>query len=190
MKESRPQGGAAMLKKREMADCHALFDLVKHPEVFPFVRNKTETIEEYMFHVKNIIEEEEQGKLISRTILDEWENPIGCISLYEIKGNMGFLGTWLGKPYHGKGYNQRAKNAFFCELFYEKNVETVFMKIRKTNIRSLKAAEKLPYAALADPGRLNGGDSDAFHLFEIPKDLYTLHSLRTFEDESLRLKEA
>ncbi|MGR3205702.1 GNAT family N-acetyltransferase [Bacillus glycinifermentans] len=179
-----------MLKKREMADCHALFDLVKHPEVFPFVRNKTETIEEYMFHVKNTIEEEEQGKLISRTILDEWENPIGCISLYEIKGNTGFLGTWLGKPYHGKGYNQRAKNAFFSELFYEKNVETVFMKIRKTNTRSLKAAEKLPYAVQADPGRLNRGDSDAFLLFEIPKDLYTLHSLRTFEDESLRLKEA
>ncbi|KAA6447814.1 GNAT family N-acetyltransferase [Bacillus swezeyi] len=179
-----------MLKKREMTDCSALFELMTHPEVFPFVRNKAETIEEYMFHVKNMIEEEEQGKLISRTILDEWENPIGCISLYDIEGNEGFLGTWLGRTFHGKGYNQRAKNAFFCELFYEKNIETVLMKIRKTNTRSLKAAKKLPYAIQADPERLKEADCGAFYLFEIPKDLYSLYSMRTFEDENRRLKEA
>ncbi|MEC1591628.1 GNAT family N-acetyltransferase [Bacillus sonorensis] len=179
-----------MLKKREMNDCHALFELMTHPEVFPFVRNKAETIEEYMFHVKNIIEDEEQGKLISRTILDEWNQPIGCISLYELEEQQGFLGTWLGKPYHGKGYNQRVKNAFFCELFYEQNIEAVFMKIRKTNTRSLKAAQKLPYAVQTDSGRLNSADSGAYHLFEIPKDLYILHSLRAFEGGSRRLKEA
>ena len=52
-----------MLKKRELTDCYALFELMIHPDVFPFVRNKAETIEEYMFHVKNMIEEEEQGSL-------------------------------------------------------------------------------------------------------------------------------
>ncbi|MCY8225858.1 GNAT family N-acetyltransferase [Bacillus haynesii] len=176
-----------MLKKRELTDCYALFELMIHPDVFPFVRNKAETIEEYMFHVKNMIEEEEQGKLISRTILDEWENPIGCISLYEIEDQKGFLGTWLGKPYHGKGFNQRAKDAFFCELFYEKQIEAVFMKIRKTNMRSLKAAEKLPYAVKTE---LDWIGSDTFHLYEIPKDLYTLYSMRTFEEENRRLKEA
>ncbi|KJD52204.1 alanine acetyltransferase, partial [Bacillus amyloliquefaciens] len=34
-----------MLKKRELTDCYALFELMIHPDVFPFVRNKAETIE-------------------------------------------------------------------------------------------------------------------------------------------------
>ncbi|MFN2747883.1 GNAT family N-acetyltransferase [Bacillus sp. z60-18] len=179
-----------MLKKRDLSDCAALFELMIHQEVFPFVKHKAKTVEEYMFHVKNVIEEEETGKLISRTIVDEWDNPIGCISLYEIEENEGFLATWLGRPFHGKGYNQQAKNLFLCELFYEKHIETVLMKIRKTNTRSLKAAQKLPYAIQADVGRLNSAHQDTFHLFKIPKDLYTLYSMRTFEDESRSLKEA
>ncbi|HYK72756.1 MAG TPA: N-acetyltransferase, partial [Pseudoneobacillus sp.] len=29
-----------MLKKRDLFECHELFDLMSHPEVFPFVRQK------------------------------------------------------------------------------------------------------------------------------------------------------
>lgn len=102
-----------MLKKRDLADCQELFELMVHPEVFPYVRHKATSIEEYMFITKQLIEAEERGELISRTILDEWGSPIGTISLYDIFDQTGFLGTWLGKPYHGKGYNQLAKDAFF-----------------------------------------------------------------------------
>lgn len=185
-----------MLKKREITDSHALYDLMKDPQISPYVRYKAESMEEYMFQIKNLIEAEEQGKLISRTILDEWGTPIGSISLFDIVDNAGFLATWLGKPYHGKGYNQPAKEQFFNELFYEKDIETIFMKIRKTNIRSLKAAEKLPYVLNADESRkalldqINQGQ-DIYHLFEIPKDFYTLHLLRVQqEQEEDQLKEA
>ncbi len=65
---------------------------------------------------KQTLESEERGELISRTILDEWGTPIGTINLFDIEDNAGFLGTWLGKPYHGKGYNSPAKDAFFQEL--------------------------------------------------------------------------
>ncbi|MDI6535327.1 GNAT family N-acetyltransferase, partial [Bacillus mycoides] len=65
----------------------------------------------------------------------------------------GFLGTWLGKPYHGKGYNNLAKDSFFSELFYELDIETIFMRILKINIRSIKAAEKLQYVNLANETR-------------------------------------
>lgn len=61
-----------------------------HPEVFPFVRQKTECLEEFMFLTKQTIEEEERGETISRTILDEWYNPIGAISLYDIQDGCGF----------------------------------------------------------------------------------------------------
>ena len=87
-----------MLKKRDIHDCHALYDHMIHPDVFPFVRQKANSFEEYLFLTKQTIEAEERGELISRTILDEWGSPIGTISLFDIQDNAGFLGTWLGKP--------------------------------------------------------------------------------------------
>ncbi|WP_071394520.1 GNAT family N-acetyltransferase [Bacillus tuaregi] len=182
-----------MLKKRELHECHELYDLMIHPDVFPFVRHKARSYEEFLFITKQTIEAEERGELISRTILDDWGAPIGTISLYDIQENAGFLGTWLGRPFHGKGYNQRAKAAFFEELFYELNIETVFMRIRTENIRSQKAAEKLPYTINAEESRKSlfeqlNSNGDIYRLFEIPKDLYTLHTKRTTIEDTQRLE--
>ncbi|WP_077213641.1 GNAT family N-acetyltransferase [Bacillus dakarensis] len=186
-----------MLKKRDLHDGHALYELMTHPEVFPFVRQKAYSYDEFLFLTKKTIESEERGELISRTILDEWGNPIGTINLFDLQEKSGFLGTWIGKPYHGKGYNKIAKDAFFQELFYELGIETVFMRIRKENIRSQKAAEKLPYVISANETRkaiydtLNQ-DGDIYNLYEIPKDLYTLHVMRqgVQEEEQSQLLEA
>lgn len=178
-----PNGGIFMLKKRDLHDSHELYELMMHPDVFPFVRQKANSYDEFLFITKQTIEAEERGELISRTIVDEWGAPIGTINLFDIKNNAGFLGTWLGKPYHGKGYNSPAKEAFFQEVFYEGDIETVFMRIRKVNIRSIKAAEKLPYAMKANEtrnsiyGQINSKD-DVYDLYEIPKDRYTFHLLR------------
>jgi RimJ/RimL family protein N-acetyltransferase len=173
-----------MLKKRDLQDSHALFELITHPDVFPFVRQKATTYDEFLFITKQTIEAEERGELISRTIVDEWGAPIGTINLYDIENNAGFLGTWLGRPYHGKGYNSPAKEEFFQEVFYELGIETIFMRIRKVNIRSIKAAEKLPYVLKANETRpslynqLNALE-DVYDLYEISKDQYTLHYMRT-----------
>jgi RimJ/RimL family protein N-acetyltransferase len=186
-----------MLKKRDLHDSHALFDLMTHPDVFPFVRQKAGSYEEYMFITKQTIEAEERGELISRTILDEWGAPIGTINLYDIENNTGFLGTWLGKPYHGQGYNIPAKDAFFQEIFYELGIETIFMRIRKVNIRSKKAAEKLSYVVKANDTRRSlyeqlNSNGDIYDLYEISKDQYTLHIMRTgvIEQDPSKLLEA
>ncbi|MGD6818464.1 GNAT family N-acetyltransferase [Metabacillus sp. 84] len=185
-----------MLKKRDIHDSHALYELMVHPEVFPYVRHKAESIEEYLFLTKQTIEAEERSELISRTILDEWGSPIGTISLFDLQENAGFLGTWLGRPFHGKGYNQAAKDAFFNELFYELGIERIFLRIRKINVRSMKAAEKLPYVMNANDTRkalldqINNGQ-DIYSLYEISKDLYTLYTMRTPSlAEEHHLKEA
>ncbi|MEH7332221.1 GNAT family N-acetyltransferase [Neobacillus drentensis] len=186
-----------MLKKRDLHDSHTLFELMTHPDVFPFVRQKAASYDEFLFITKQTIEAEERGELISRTILDEWGTPIGTINLFDIEENAGFLGTWLGKPYHGQGYNSPAKEAFFQELFYELGIETVFMRIRKVNIRSIKAAEKLPYVIKANESRKSlydqlNANEDVYDLYEIPKDMYTLHFLRngSSQDDSSHLLEA
>lgn len=184
-----PNGGIFMLKKRDLHDSQALYELMTHPDVFPFVRQKADSYEEFLFITKQTIEAEECGELVSRTILDEWGNPIGTINLFDIEDGAGFLGTWLGKPYHGKGYNAPAKEAFFHELFYETGIETVFMRIRKENIRSIKAAEKLPYVVKSNETRLAlyerlNASGDVYDLYEIPKDLYTFHLLRSGTDQT------
>lgn len=170
-----------MLKKRDLNEASALYELIKHPDVFPYVRQKAQSYEEFLFLTKQLIEKEEQGELISRTILNEWMEPIGTITLYDIKDHYGFLGTWIGKPYHGKGYNHLAKEAFFKELFFHLGIEHVYLRIRKQNIRSQKAAEKLPYVIKVDEDRLVNFaeiDPEIFVLYEVPKDLFTLYAMR------------
>ena len=134
-----------MLKKRDLHECRALYNLMTDPAVFTYVRYSCPSYEVYLFITKQLIVEEEQGTCISRTILNEMGQPIGTIDLYQIAHQTGFLATWIGAPYFGKGYNARAKEAFLAELFLEHPIETVYLKIRKQNIRSRKAVEKLPY---------------------------------------------
>lgn len=167
-----------MLKIRELHEVPILFELASHPEVYPYIRHKADTLDEFYFLTKQLIEAEEQGLVISRTILDEYNQPIGTINLFDINNRSGFLATWIGKPYFGKGYNKMAKELFFEELFFHRGIENVFMKVRKTNLRSLKAVEKLGYAILGDdlfPDILKeiNVDGDIYHLFVVTKEHFT-----------------
>ncbi|WP_027417594.1 GNAT family N-acetyltransferase [Aneurinibacillus terranovensis] len=169
-----------MLKKRELSDCRVLFELMSDPAVFPFVRHRANSYEEFLFITKQIMEQEELGALISRTILDEYGHPIGLINLYDIQNRAGFLATWIGKEYFGKGYNQFAKEAFLNELFYEHQIETVYMRIRKENVRSRTAAEKLPYCERHNekPEHLCMNDNaslNQYDLYLIQKSSYIMH---------------
>jgi RimJ/RimL family protein N-acetyltransferase len=170
-----------VLKKRELSDCHVLFELMNDPAVFPFVRHKASSFEEFLFITKQMIEQEEQGELISRTILDECGHPIGTINLYDIKNRSGFIGTWIGKRYFGKGYNQAAKEAFLGELFYEHSIQTVYMRIRKENIRSRTAAGKLPYCERLNempdhPYALAYANTNLYDFYHIQKAGYIMHT--------------
>ena len=166
-----------MLKTRDLHEVPVLFNLLSHPAVYPFVRQKATTSDAYYFITKQTIESEENGELISRTILDEYSQPIGTINLFDIRENYGFLATWIGEPYFGKGYNQHAKEAFFDELFYNLSIEGIFMKIKKTNMRSLKAILKLPYVTAGNNAypevyqHINQYEN-MYDLFVISKDHY------------------
>lgn len=166
-----------MLKMRELQEVPVLYELMTHPEVFPYVREKANTVDEFYFITKQTIEREQNNELISRTILDEFQQPIGTINLFDIENNYGFLATWIGKAYFGKGYNRLAKEAFFNELFFTHSIKGIFMKVRKTNIRSLKAVLKLPYIALANQtypsifAKVNP-DEEIYDLFVISQENY------------------
>jgi RimJ/RimL family protein N-acetyltransferase len=171
------EGFFMMIRKRDMNECQQLFALMVNPAVFPFVRHKAHSYEEYLFLTRQMIDSEDRGESISRTIVDEWGSPIGTINLYDIKEKSGFIGTWIGEPYFGKGYNQKAKTAFFLELFNELGIETVYMRIKKENTRSQKAAEKLPYVTLVSTNYVVEDQHSAFHLYAINKEAFLMHTI-------------
>lgn len=178
-----------MLKNRDLHEVAVLFELMSHPEVFPYVRHKAYSVDECYFLTRKTIEDEENGKLISRTILDEYHQPIGTINLFDIEENFGFLATWIGQPYFGKGYNKPAKEEFFDELFSLHQIEGIFMKVRRTNTRSLKAVCKLPYVTIANETypevyqKLNETE-DIYDLFVITKEHYLSYKQFTNEEVS------
>lgn len=166
-----------MLKTRDLHDVPTLFELLSHPEVYPYVRQKAATSDEYYFMTKQSMAAEAKGELISRTILDKYEQPIGTINLFDMNENYGFLATWIGQPYFGMGYNKVAKEEFFNELFFELNIEAVFLKVRRTNTRSLKAVMKLSFVAIANElyqgifDQINQ-EENIYDLFVITKEHY------------------
>ncbi|SDK34201.1 GNAT family N-acetyltransferase [Sediminibacillus albus] len=173
-----------MLKKRDLYEVPQLYELMAHPEVLPFIRHKAFSTDELYFQTKQMMEQEERGLLISRTILNEYQHPIGTINLFDIQDNKGFLATWIGQPYFGKGYNKHAKEQFLEELFLISGIEAVFIKIRNNNLRSLKAALKLPYMIAARPlypetyNAVNQ-ESPVYELFVISKEQYFLYKQLT-----------
>jgi len=166
-----------MLRKLERQDALELHPYLVDPLVFPYVRYKAECKEEYAFLMKQVKEKEDNGELILRVILNESGKSIGQIALFDIQEKSGFLGTWLGVPYHGKGYNQSAKETFFSEVFYQLDMEKVYMKIRKVNEKSRRAALRLPYVELANHTHPHiyhqvNGKEEIYDIFVVRKEVY------------------
>lgn len=169
-----------MLKNRNLLDIDSLYPLAIDPEVKPFIRQNTDSYQAFYEATVKLMEEEKFGYVISRTIMNEDNTPIGTINLYDIQNQAGFLATWIGKPYFGKGYNKEAKESFLLELFNNCYIETVFIKIRKNNFRSQKATLKLPYAQFANETypfiySLINQDEELYDLFVITKEQYMNH---------------
>ncbi|WP_432355616.1 GNAT family N-acetyltransferase [Sporosarcina sp. A2] len=93
------------------------------------------------------LEQERIGKQYSRVILDESKTLIGVITLKDIDNTSKtcHIGTWIGHPYWGKGYNALAKSEILYTAFTDLELEYVFAGAKLSNIRSQKAQENLPY---------------------------------------------
>lgn len=61
-----------MLKKRDLQDAHILFPLLNDRAVKPYVREKADSLEAYYFLMNRFAQQEDNGELISRTIMDDW----------------------------------------------------------------------------------------------------------------------
>ena len=70
-----------------------------------------ENIEDTKTFLLFAIEEERQKKSLSRMIVNEENEIIGLTTLKHINNEkkQSHIGSWLGYPYWGKGYNEAAK---------------------------------------------------------------------------------
>ncbi|KEK26126.1 GNAT family N-acetyltransferase [Bacillus gaemokensis] len=127
-----------------------IFTLSSDSHVKDALGLKVESVEDTKTFIRFAMEEEQQKRSLSRVILNEKQEIIGITSLKHInhEKKTSHIGSWLGYSYWGKGYNEAAKKEIFKIAFEELNLTYVFAGAKTTNIRSLKAQEKLPYISL------------------------------------------
>lgn len=94
-------------------------------------------------------------------IVNEENEIIGLTTLKHInyEKKQSHIGSWLGYPYWGKGYNEAAKKEIFKIAFLNLQLSYVFAGAKTNNVRSLKAQEKLPYISLHVEDRFPGEHS-------------------------------
>ncbi|REB05180.1 N-acetyltransferase [Sporosarcina sp. BI001-red] len=105
------------------------------------------SLEGTLSFIEFVQEQEKIGKQYSRVILDETGELIGVITLKDIEPTKKtcYIGTWIGHPYWGKGFNALAKSEILYTAFTLFDLDYVFAGAKLSNIRSQKAQEKLPY---------------------------------------------
>ncbi len=98
---------------------NAIFKLSSDPHVKNALGIKVETIEDTKAFLLFAIEEHHQKKSLSRVIVNAENEIIGLTTLKHInyEKKQSHIGSWLGYPYWGKGYNEAAKKKFLRLLF-------------------------------------------------------------------------
>ena len=74
------------------------------------------------------------------------------------------------------------------EIFFELDIQTVFLRIRKSNSKSIRATEKLRYALKANESHPSiyaevNKTEEVFDLYYIPKDLFHLVLMQQENEE-------
>ncbi|MFU2029957.1 GNAT family N-acetyltransferase [Bacillus wiedmannii] len=140
---------------------NVIFKLSSDPHVKNALGIKVEKIEDTKAFLLFAIEEERQKRSLSRMIVNEENEIIGLTTLKHInyEKKQSHIGSWLGYPYWGKGYNEAAKKEIFKIAFLDLQLSYVFAGAKTNNVRSLKAQEKLPYISLHVEDRFPGEHS-------------------------------
>lgn len=126
---------------------NVIFELSSNPHVKNALGIKVESVEDTKAFILFAIGEERKKHSLSRVIVSEENEIIGLTTLkhinYEKKHS--HIGSWLGYQYWGRGYNESAKKEIFKIAFLDLQLTYVFAGAKTTNIRSLKAQEKLHF---------------------------------------------
>ncbi|MGE5703729.1 MAG: GNAT family N-acetyltransferase [Clostridia bacterium] len=134
-----------MIRTPEEKDIQNLYTYLQNPQVRAYSRIKPSSAQELWDCMQ---ERSESSDSIIRVIVNERDEAVGYIAIWEYNrfAREGFLATIIGEEHWGKGYNERAKVSFLSHVF-ERELETVYLLVRQTNNRSIRAVGKLPYVS-------------------------------------------
>lgn len=141
---------AVTLVKHDIKYAEAMHELSSMPQVRDALGLPAGKVEDTINFIKRECVDEEEGKTVPRVVLNEEGQLIGVTSLMFIdhQKKSCHIGSWLGYPFWGKGYNLEAKTAILDIAFFELGLLRVFAGARTVNIRSQKAQEKLSFIRL------------------------------------------
>jgi|GEM_PF-3982659 len=128
-------------------DANSLYLLLQNEEINQFLDYKFNSEQDALEWIITILFLEGFGETICRAIVDQNNQLIGGVYLFNIDSEkkIAELGTWLIPAYWGKGVNAWAKKEILKIAFADLNLNTVLLFTDQNNIRSVKALEKLPY---------------------------------------------
>ena len=143
-------GVGVKLVKNDLKYAEQVYKLSSHPGVKDVLGIKVDNIEDTIGFINFIVQEELEGKVINRIILNEHDEVVGITSLKHIDRGDGIchIGTWIGVPFWGKGYNEASKIEILKIAFNELKMLYVFAGAKGSNTRSRRAQEKLAYMTI------------------------------------------
>ncbi|MCP3760992.1 GNAT family N-acetyltransferase [Domibacillus sp. A3M-37] len=135
------------LKPHSLTYADRIFALTSAPEVKNALGLYVDTVDNTIDFLQAVMQEEMEGKTVSRAIFNEFDDLIGITTLMFIdkEKKSCSLGTWIGHSYWGQGYNIASKYAILQIAFEELHLERVFIGARLVNKRSQHAQKKLPF---------------------------------------------
>ncbi|MEE6449724.1 GNAT family N-acetyltransferase [Gottfriedia acidiceleris] len=143
-------GVGVKLVRNDLKYAEQVFRLSSDPGVKDVLGIKVDSIEDTIRFINYIVQQEIDGKVINRIILNEQGEVVGITSLKHIDRGDGIchIGTWIGVPFWGQGYNEASKIEILKIAFNELKMDYVFAGAKESNNRSRRAQEKLAYMTI------------------------------------------
>ena len=144
----RVRCGAVELRLVTPRAAHQLFALAREPDVSAMLQwSAHETVDDSLEYIHDARTLWQRGRAWLPGIFDhEREQLVGCTGLSGIDrpNRRAEVGTWIGVPFQGRGYNLEAKAALATLAFEQLDLARLEFLCRVDNERSLAALRKLP----------------------------------------------
>lgn len=148
MPSPRVRCGRSELRLVSPRSAHQLFALARDPEVSRLLQWPAhETIDDSLEFIHDARSLWQRGRAWAAGIFDhERGQLVGCTGLHGIDraNRRAEVGTWIGVPFQGAGYNREAKAAVAVFAFDHLGLERLEYLVRVDNARSLAAMRRLP----------------------------------------------
>ena len=133
------------LRKIELSDTNNIIRWRNNPKVLKqFIDQNLLTEEMHLYWMKNYVD---TGKVSQFIIISDGID-VGCIFIRDIdfENKTGEYGIFIGEDkYRGKGIGHKASLLLIQYAFSELKLNTLMLRVKKTNIKAIETYEKLGF---------------------------------------------